>query len=89
LEETAKTPQQIFLHTYASLNFLRKGQILPTLDKALANNSGAYSEILLTLNYMKHCMSTRVNLDDTSFKVLFMLLSWMDKLDKLKKDSQP
>lgn len=34
-------------------------------------------------------MSTRANLDDTSFKVLFMLLSWMDKLDKLKKDPQP
>jgi arginine decarboxylase-like protein len=38
---------------------------------------------------MKHCMSTRVNLDDTSFKVLLMLLSWMDKLDKFKKDPQP
>lgn len=52
-------------------------------------HSGAYSEVLLTLNYMKHCMSARVNLDDTSFRVLAMLLSWMDKLDKLKKNIQP
>jgi hypothetical protein len=89
LSQPAKTSQQNFLLTYASLHFLRQGKILPTMDSALMAHSGAYSEVLLTLNYMKHCMSARVNLDDTSFRVLAMLLSWMDKLDKLKKNIQP
>lgn len=88
LSQPAKTSQQTFLLTYACLHFLRQGQILPVLEKTLAPHSGAYSEVLLTLSYMKHCMSSRVNLEDPSFRVLAMLLSWMDKLDKLKKNSQ-
>jgi hypothetical protein len=86
--QAARTSQQTFLLTYASLHFLRQGQVLPTLEKTLATHTGAYSEVLLTLTYMKHCMSSRINLEDPAFRVLAMLLSWMDRLDKLKKNSQ-
>jgi len=62
LAQIPKTPQQHFLLTLAALHFLKQGIKITALDHVLKPTNSSFSQLLLSLRYMKKCMDDKINL---------------------------
>lgn len=84
-----RTPQHRFLLTYAALHFLRSNHPLPFTSQLLQEGEGSFSSLQLSLRYMRYCMEQRQQLEDPRFRVLGLLVLWMENLEKLKTSKEP
>lgn len=89
LKEPPKTAQQHYFLTVSALQLYRQGIKAPLADALQSPLNGSFSQLMLNIVAMKHCIESKTDTDNPHFRVLNTLILWMEKIDTLKQAAKP
>lgn len=84
LKAKPKTPQEKFYHTIGHITLLKQKIVVAEFEELYKKYTGSLSCKILSYKHMSYCMENKLVDKYYHFKILSVLSSWIDRLEKLK-----